>query len=141
VNYISHGIAKRPGMSEARPGRGADGEADSKCRHAPKIRDEEHEAYCVNLNKTAREGKIDPLIGRELEINRTIQVLCRRQKNNPLFVGEAGVGKTAIAEGLARRIVHGEVPDVLRNATIFLLDMGTLLAGTRYRGDFEERLK
>jgi ATP-dependent Clp protease ATP-binding subunit ClpA len=99
------------------------------------------EAYCINLNKKAREGKIDPLIGREAEINRTIQVLCRRQKNNPLFVGDAGVGKTAIAEGLARRIVHGEVPDVLKNATIFALDMGTLLAGTRYRGDFEERLK
>src|SRR6202035_3587643 len=99
------------------------------------------DAYCVNLNKKAREGKIDPLIGRDAEISRTIQVLCRRQKNNPLFVGDAGVGKTAIAEGLARRIVHGEVPDVLKNATVFSLDMGTLLAGTRYRGDFEERVK
>jgi ATP-dependent Clp protease ATP-binding subunit ClpA len=94
------------------------------------------EAYCVNLNKKAKDGKIDPLIGRDSEINRTIQVLCRRQKNNPLFVGEAGVGKTAIAEGLARRIIHGEVPDVLKGATVFALDMGTLLAGTRYRGDF-----
>src|SRR6202043_579513 len=99
------------------------------------------DAYCINLNKKAREGKIDPLIGREAEISRTIQVLCRRQKNNPLFVGDAGVGKTASAEGLARRIVHGEVPDVLKGATVFALDMGTLLAGTRYRGDFEERLK
>src|SRR6202012_443947 len=99
------------------------------------------DAYCVNLNKKARDGKIDPLIGRDAEISRTIQVLCRRQKNNPLFVGDPGVGKTAIAEGLARRIVHGEVPDVLKNATVFALDMGTLLAGTRYRGDFEERLK
>src|SRR5204863_4384234 len=100
-----------------------------------------HEAYCINLNKKAREGKIDPLIGREAEISRCIQVLCRRQKNNPLFVGDAGVGKTAIAEGLARRIVNSEVPDVLKDATVFALDMGTLLAGTRYRGDFEERLK
>src|SRR6516162_1036288 len=141
VNYISHGIAKRAGMSEARPVRGADEDNDTKSGDEPKKKGDALDAYCVNLNKKAREGKIDPLIGRESEINRTIQVLCRRQKNNPLFVGEAGVGKTAIAEGLARRIVHGEVPDVLRNSTIFLLDMGTLLAGTRYRGDFEERLK
>ena len=141
VNYISHGIAKRPGMSEARPVRGAEEEADAKTGDEPKKKGDALEAYCINLNKKAREGKIDPLIGREAEISRTIQVLCRRQKNNPLFVGDAGVGKTAIAEGLARRIVHGEVPDVLKNSTVFALDMGTLLAGTRYRGDFEERLK
>ncbi|MGH8123518.1 MAG: AAA family ATPase, partial [Rudaea sp.] len=143
VNYISHGIAKRQGMTEARPVRGADEENDTKGGGdgEPKKKGDALEAYCVNLNKKAKEGKIDPLIGREQEINRTIQVLCRRQKNNPLYVGEAGVGKTAIAEGLARRIIHGEVPDVLKNATVFALDMGTLLAGTRYRGDFEERLK
>ena len=141
VNYISHGIAKRPGMSESRPVRGAEEETDTKTGDEPKKKGDALDAYCVNLNKKAKDGKIDPLIGRDAEISRTIQVLCRRQKNNPLFVGDAGVGKTAIAEGLARRIVHGEVPDVLRSSTVFALDMGTLLAGTRYRGDFEERLK
>ena len=141
VNYISHGIAKRPGLTEQRPTRGVDEEAEQKSGEEPKKKGDALDNYCVNLNKKARDGKIDPLIGREQEISRTIQVLCRRQKNNPLFVGDPGVGKTAIAEGLARRIVHGEVPDVLKNATVFALDMGTLLAGTRYRGDFEERLK
>src|SRR5579872_4026902 len=140
VNYISHGIAKRPGMSEARPVRGSDEDTESKSEDAKKKGDA-LEAYCVNLNKKARDGKIDPVIGREAEINRAVQILCRRQKNNPLFVGEAGVGKTAIAEGIAKRIVDGEVPEVLSGSTVFSLDMGTLLAGTRYRGDFEERLK
>src|SRR5512143_190381 len=141
VNYISHGIAKRPGRTESRPVRGVEEEADTKGGDEPKKKGDALEAYCVNLNKKAKDGKIDPLIGRDAEISRTIQVLCRRQKNNPLFVGDAGVGKTAIAEGLARRIVNSEVPEVLESATVFALDMGTLLAGTRYRGDFEERLK
>ena len=138
VNYISHGIAKA-GPSRSRASHGADEEAQP-----DKVVRKGHEAldsYCVDLNKKAREGKIDPLIGREAEIERTIQILCRRNKNNPLFVGDPGVGKTAIAEGLARRIVHADVPDVLKDCTIFALDMGALLAGTRYRGDFEERLK
>ncbi|MEQ8658084.1 MAG: ATP-dependent Clp protease ATP-binding subunit ClpA [Hyphomicrobiales bacterium] len=140
VNYISHGIAKRPGASEQRSPRGADEEAgDGEDRDAKK--NEALEAYCVNLNEKAKSGKIDPLIGRGKEIQRTVQVLCRRQKNNPLLVGDPGVGKTAIAEGLAKRIVDGEVPEVLSDATVFSLDMGVLLAGTRYRGDFEERLK
>jgi ATP-dependent Clp protease ATP-binding subunit ClpA len=139
VNYISHGIAKVPGRSESRPAEGAEDEPSGE---KPVKRGREAlGAYCVDLNKKAAAGKIDPLIGREAEIERTIQVLCRRTKNNPLYVGDAGVGKTALAEGLALRIVRGEVPDVLRNATIFALDMGALLAGTRYRGDFEERLK
>ena len=139
VQYIAHGIAKRPGLSEPRPVRGADEETSTDGDE--KKAGDALSTYCVNLNKKARDGKIDPLIGREQEVLRTIQVLCRRQKNNPLFVGDPGVGKTAIAEGLARKIINGDVPDVLKNATIFALDMGSLLAGTRYRGDFEERLK
>ncbi|MBM3653572.1 MAG: ATP-dependent Clp protease ATP-binding subunit ClpA [Alphaproteobacteria bacterium] len=147
VNFISHGIAKRPGLSDAsRAPRGVedDGErSDGREGRENESRKKEGalEAYCVNLNKKARDGRIDPLIGREPEVLRTIQVLCRRQKNNPLLVGDPGVGKTAIAEGLARKIVSGDVPDVLSGATVFALDMGALLAGTRYRGDFEERLK
>ncbi|UHD44367.1 ATP-dependent Clp protease ATP-binding subunit ClpA [Aureimonas altamirensis] len=146
VNFISHGISKRPGGAESRSVRGAEDEQSTMGQsHEEEGRRKEKQdalsAYCVNLNEKARTGRIDPLIGRADEINRTIQVLCRRSKNNPLYVGDPGVGKTAIAEGLAKRIVEGDVPEVLADATIFSLDMGTLLAGTRYRGDFEERLK
>ncbi len=143
VNYISHGIAKRPGLSEPRPVQGVEDEAamPEEAESKPKKKNDALEAYCVNLNEKSKAGKVDPLIGRNAEVTRTIQILCRRSKNNPLFVGDPGVGKTAIAEGLARRIVNKDVPEVLQNATIFSLDMGALLAGTRYRGDFEERLK
>ncbi len=143
VNFISHGIAKRAGLSEAKPARGAEEEeSDAKNGDSSnKKKEGALDSYCVNLNKKAKDGRIDPLIGRESEVNRTIQILCRRSKNNPLYVGDPGVGKTAIAEGLARKIINREVPDVLVDATVFSLDMGSLLAGTRYRGDFEERLK
>jgi ATP-dependent Clp protease ATP-binding subunit ClpA len=139
VNYISHGIAKVPGLSERQPIHGADEDVvgDRVVRKGHEALD----AYCVNLNEKAAKGRIDPLIGREAEVERTIQILCRRTKNNPLYVGDPGVGKTAIAEGLARRVVHGDVPEVLQGVTVYALDMGALLAGTRYRGDFEERLK
>ncbi len=140
VNYISHGIAKVAGQSEMRTPEGAEPEGEEKAAGGRATRDA-LEAYCANLNEKARRGKIDPLIGREQEIDRTIQILCRRSKNNPLYVGDPGVGKTAIAEGLAKRIVENDVPDVLRGAIIYALDMGSLLAGTRYRGDFEERMK
>ena len=139
VNYISHGIAKVPGANESRTVHGADEDATEEA--IVRKGDEALEAYCVDLNKKASEGKIDPLIGRQMEVDRTIQILCRRSKNNPLYVGDPGVGKTAIAEGLAKRIVEGDVPEVLLNVVIYALDMGALLAGTRYRGDFEERLK
>jgi ATP-dependent Clp protease ATP-binding subunit ClpA len=146
VNFISHGIAKAPGRSAQRPVQGSGSQPET---HQEQEREEKPSRrnqdalsnYCVNLNKKAMAGKIDPLIGREPEIERTIQILCRRTKNNPLYVGDPGVGKTAIAEGLAKRIVEGDVPEVLSRSTIYALDMGALLAGTRYRGDFEERLK
>ena len=142
VNYISHGISKKPGMSEDRRPRGAD-ERDEEGSATAQKKDEKDalSQYCVHLNKKAADGKIDILIGRDNEIERTIQILCRRSKNNPLFVGDPGVGKTAIAEGLALRIVHGNVPEILKDCVIYSLDIGALLAGTRYRGDFEERLK
>jgi ATP-dependent Clp protease ATP-binding subunit ClpA len=139
VNFIAHGIAKKSGAAETRPAKTSPEEAEDAA--AAKTGGEALEAYCVDLNEKSRKGKIDPLIGRQAEVDRSIQILCRRTKNNPLLVGEPGVGKTAIAEGLARKIVNHEVPDVLKDATIFSLDMGALLAGTRYRGDFEERLK
>ncbi len=138
VNFIAHGMPKRAGAAQPRPVRGANEEEGER---VVKQGQEALAAYCVNLNKKAKEGKIDPLIGREPEVLRSIQILCRRQKNNPLLVGDPGVGKTAIAEGLARKILEKQVPEVLADATIFALDMGSLLAGTRYRGDFEERLK
>ncbi|MCG6936045.1 MAG: AAA family ATPase, partial [Proteobacteria bacterium] len=135
VNFISHGIARI--------------RDEDKLENQEEINEEQGEAtgqepldqYATNLNELAMQGKIDPLIGRKVEIERTIQVLCRRRKNNPLFVGEAGVGKTALAEGLAKKIVDGEVPEILAEYTIYSLDLGALLAGTKYRGDFEKRLK
>ncbi len=137
VNYISHGIAKVPTHNDESKGpRGTEENFDKEVKSGEAL-----EAYCVDLNEKAREGKIDVLIGRSKEVDRTIQILCRRSKNNPLYVGDPGVGKTAIAEGLAKKIIEEEVPDVLLDTTIYSLDMGALLAGTRYRGDFEERLK
>ncbi len=138
VNFISHGLSKsaeegaeKDMTAQAESGAGADAEAQAGAL----------DKYCVNLNRQAAEGRIDPLIGRQLEVERTIEILCRRRKNNPLYVGEAGVGKTAIAEGLARLIVEQKVPEVLAQCTIYSLDMGSLIAGTKYRGDFEKRLK
>ncbi|MEM9263304.1 MAG: AAA family ATPase, partial [Pseudomonadota bacterium] len=133
----SHGVAKKPGMSKSQPVRGSQEETEQTNQSGP----EALTAYCVNLNEKAAAGKVDPLIGRDAEIERCIEVLCRRNKNNPILVGDPGVGKTAIAEGLAKKIVDGEAPDILSDAVIWSLDMGALLAGTRYRGDFEERLK
>ena len=144
VNFIAHGIAKVAGMAEQRQIKGADKDdevSEKPSSKSAKGGESALKQFTVNLNEKSKLGKIDPLIGRSAEVDRTIQILCRRSKNNPLYVGEPGVGKTAIAEGLARKIVEGEVPDVLKPAVIYSLDMGALLAGTRYRGDFEERLK
>jgi ATP-dependent Clp protease ATP-binding subunit ClpA len=134
VNYISHGLSKIAEEKTDKEDNAGDGERDSESGSAL-------EKYTTNLNRMAQDGRIDPLIGRKLEVERTIEILCRRRKNNPLYVGEAGVGKTAIAEGLARLIVEGKVPEVLSDCTIYALDMGALIAGTKYRGDFEKRLK
>jgi len=135
VNYISHGLMRGPEEGEEKPEGVEANEGDKEAEPDPL------EKYATNLNKLAADGKIDPLIGRQLEIERTVEILCRRRKNNPLYVGEAGVGKTALAEGLALMIEEGRVPDVLNDAVIYALDMGTLVAGTKYRGDFEKRLK
>ncbi|ANI78697.1 MULTISPECIES: ATP-dependent Clp protease ATP-binding subunit ClpA [Sphingobium] len=140
VSYISHGVGKGTAAPETRETKGAQ-EEEKKVQDGKGKKDSALEQFTVNLNEKAARGKVDPLIGRAAEVDRTIQILCRRSKNNPLYVGDPGVGKTAIAEGLARKIVEGEVPDVLKEAVIYSLDMGALLAGTRYRGDFEERLK
>ncbi len=141
VNYIAHGVAKDPSFGEARPVTGADEPHETPKAEAGDAKESALSKYCVDLNVKARKGDVDPLIGREAEVERCIQILCRRRKNNPLLVGDPGVGKTAIAEGLALKITRGETPEILSRATIFSLDMGALLAGTRYRGDFEERLK
>jgi ATP-dependent Clp protease ATP-binding subunit ClpA len=134
VNYISHGMPQLPGEGDSE-------EQEASLETETEVEATPLERYATNLNQLAIEGKIDPLIGREIEIERTVQILCRRRKNNPLYVGDAGVGKTALAEGLARMIIEERVPEVLRDATIYALDMGTLIAGTKYRGDFEKRLK
>ena len=146
VNFISHGVAKNPSFGESRPvasadGLGEEGQMGEGAAADGEKKESALQKYCVDLNAKANEGDIDPLIGREKEVERCVQVLCRRRKNNPLLVGDPGVGKTAIAEGLARKIVSGDIPHVLKATTIYSLDMGALLAGTRYRGDFEERLK
>ncbi|MGJ8622981.1 MAG: ATP-dependent Clp protease ATP-binding subunit ClpA [Yoonia sp.] len=141
VNFIAHGVAKDPAFGEARPVTGSTEESETISGGEGEQKESALAKYCVDLNAKATKGDVDPLIGRAHEVERCIQVLCRRRKNNPLLVGDPGVGKTAIAEGLAFKIVNGETPEVLSKATIYSLDMGALLAGTRYRGDFEERLK
>src|SRR3982751_1370051 len=138
VTYISHGVGK--GETAAEP-RSPEGNPEEKGEKEGGKKESALKQFTVDLNEKARTGKVDPLIGRMPEVDRTVQILCRRSKNNPLYVGDPGVGKTAIAEGLARKIIEGNVPEVLKGATIYALDMGALLAGTRYRGDFEERLK
>ncbi|GAA6181402.1 MULTISPECIES: ATP-dependent Clp protease ATP-binding subunit ClpA [unclassified Shimia] len=144
VNFIAHGVAKNPAFGEARSVSGSDEDQEQRIEATAEGGEAKESAlakYCVDLNVKADQGDVDPLIGRADEVERCIQVLCRRRKNNPLLVGDPGVGKTAIAEGLARKIVQGDIPEVLSETTIYSLDMGALLAGTRYRGDFEERLK
>ena len=141
VNFIAHGVAKNPKFSESRPLQGAEESTETATEAGGEEKETALQKYCFNLNEKSQLGEIDPLIGREHEVERCIQILCRRRKNNPILVGDPGVGKTAIAEGLARKINSNEVPKILGKTTIFALDLGALLAGTRYRGDFEERLK
>jgi len=139
VNFIAHGIKKSDPPEPSKSNDNGGGEAEKE--DATEAKSSPLDQFTQNLNQLARDGRIDPLIGRDAEVERVIQVLCRRRKNNPLLVGEAGVGKTAIAEGLAWRITQGDVPEVLADANVYALDMGALLAGTKYRGDFEQRLK
>ena len=143
VNFIAHGVAKDPDFVESRPIVGAEDETEMLDSDGNETSEKESALakYCIDLNEKSAKGNVDPLIGREHEVERCIQVLCRRRKNNPILVGDPGVGKTAIAEGLARKITKGQTPAILSKTTIYSLDMGALLAGTRYRGDFEERLK
>src|SRR6478672_5275701 len=141
VSFISHGVGKGSTPSETSTPKGADEDKSSKSETKSGKGESALKQFTVDLNEKAKAGKVDPLIGRGPEVDRTVQILCRRSKNNPLYVGDPGVGKTAIAEGLARKIIEGDVPEVLKDAVIYSLDMGALLAGTRYRGDFEERLK
>ncbi len=141
VNFIAHGVAKNPKFSESRTLSDQPNDHEHTAEEEKDLGEKALEKYCINLNERSKDGEIDPLIGRNFEIERCIQILSRRRKNNPILVGDPGVGKTAIAEGLARKIVRNEAPKVISKATVFALDMGSLLAGTRYRGDFEERLK
>ena len=142
VNFIAHGIRKSDPPEASKPAEGAAQEQDEQQAESKgSEKASPLEQFTQNLNQAAKDGKIDPLIGREYEVERVVQILCRRRKNNPLLVGEAGVGKTAIAEGLAWRIVQGDVPEILADSIVYSLDMGALLAGTKYRGDFEQRLK
>ena len=142
VSFISHGVGKGTEVPETRELKGTEDKEEKKQEAQGKNKQESAlKQFCVDLNEKARTGKVDPLIGRGPEVDRTVQILCRRSKNNPLYVGEPGVGKTAIAEGLARKIIEGDVPEVLLPAVIYSLDMGALIAGAKYKGEFEERLK
>jgi ATP-dependent Clp protease ATP-binding subunit ClpA len=141
VNFIAHGVSKNPNYEETKEIDEGDQKDRSENTNINPEKETALSKYCVNLNEKSKTGDIDPLIGRNLEVERCIQILCRRRKNNPILVGDPGVGKTAIAEGLARKVISDQTPDILKGSTIYSLDMGALLAGTRYRGDFEERLK